>query len=64
MDEIIGPRDSLTAVEQRLDRRFETIDRRFDALDDKLSRQFRWLVGLQVTILLAVVGALLAVARS
>jgi hypothetical protein len=33
--------------------------RRLDALDDKMSRQFIWVVGLQVTILVAAVGALL-----
>jgi chromosome segregation ATPase len=59
---------------EQMDRRFETIDRRFEAvdrrieglerrietLDDKLSRHFLWLVGTQVTTLVAIVGALLA----
>jgi hypothetical protein len=47
-----------------LDRRFEArgdaVDRRFEALDDKISRHFTWLVGIQVTTLVAIVGALLA----
>jgi hypothetical protein len=30
-----------------------------DALDAKLSRQFIWLVGMQMAVLLAVIGALL-----
>ena len=42
----------LDAVEQKL-------TGRIDGLDQKLSRQFLWLVGLQVTVLLAVIGALL-----
>jgi hypothetical protein len=43
-----------------MDARFEGHDRRFDGLDDKMSRQFVWLVGIQVTTLVAMVGALLA----
>ena len=44
------------------DRRSEVraVDRRIDGLDDKMSRQFAWLVGIQVTTLVAIVGALLA----
>jgi len=56
----IGLQETLTRFEQRVDRRFEAVDRRLEAVDDKLSRQFQWLVGLQITMLLAVVGALLA----
>ena len=47
-------------LERLLDTRFDRLDRRFDRLDCKLSRHFRWLVGLQVTILVASLGALLA----
>jgi uncharacterized coiled-coil protein SlyX len=36
------------------------LDRRIDTFDDKLSRQFFWLVGIQVTTLVAIVGSLLA----
>jgi uncharacterized coiled-coil protein SlyX len=43
-----------------VDRRFEAVDRRIDSLDAKVSRQFVWLVGIQVTTLVAIVGALLA----
>ncbi len=46
-------------------RRFDTIDRRFaligqrlDALDQKVSRYLVWLVGIQVSVLLAVIAAL------
>jgi tetrahydromethanopterin S-methyltransferase subunit G len=51
------------AVDRRfetIDRRFDSVDRRIDRLDDKVSRHFLWLVGLQITTLLAVVSALLA----
>jgi uncharacterized coiled-coil protein SlyX len=71
---LIEVRDALRHFEQRvdarfegvdrrfeaIDRRFDTVDRRIDALDDKVSQQFVWLVGIQVTTLIAIVGALLA----
>ena len=48
---------------ENIERRIETLDaglaRRMDALDDKVSRQFVWVVGVQVTTLVAIVGALL-----
>ena len=49
------------AVDRRfdaIDRRFETIDRRFEVFD----RRFLWLVGFQMTTLIAVFGAIAAVA--
>ena len=60
-------------LEQRIDARFDAIDRRFEAidrrfegvdqklagLDDKMSRQFLWTVGIQITILVAVLGTVL-----
>ena len=33
---------------------------RIDALDQKMSRQFLWVLGVQITVLLAVIGTLLA----
>lgn len=45
---------------EAVDRRFDIVYRRIDGLDDKVSSQFIWLVGLQVTTLVAIVGALLA----
>lgn len=60
-------RDAIRSLEHRVDTRFEAVDRRFeavdrkiDSLDDKVSRQFVWTVGIQVTTLVAIVGALLA----
>lgn len=49
------------AIDRRFDAvdlRFVGLDQRFDALDSKVSRQFVWLVGIQVTSLIAIVGAL------
>ena len=74
VEEFVGLREALAHFEQRvdrrfegfdrrfesIDRRFESVDRRFDALDDKLSRHFQWLLGLEITTLVAVIGALLA----
>ena len=36
------------------------VEGRIDALDEKVSKHFIWLVGMQVTTLVAVVGALLS----
>jgi DNA anti-recombination protein RmuC len=55
-------RDRFDRVDERFDRvdeRFDRIDRRLDRLDDKLSRHFTRLVGIQVAVLIAVLGALL-----
>lgn len=45
-------RESMIRMEQR-------IDARFDRMDDKISRLFTWTVGLQVTVLLTVIGSLM-----
>ena len=44
-------------MEQRLDRRFEIVDQ-------KMSRQFYWLAGIQITTVLAMIGAIVAVAAA
>ena len=46
-------------LERLLDTRFDQLDRCFESLDNKLSRHFTWLVGLQLTTLVAIMGALL-----
>ncbi len=48
-------RDELSA---RIDALDQKVDRLFGALDQKMSRQFLWILGVQVTVLVAVVGAL------
>jgi hypothetical protein len=56
-----GVEAAIRHLEQRTDTRFDAVDTRFEALDAKRSRQFVWLVGIQVTTLAAVVTALAAV---
>jgi hypothetical protein len=55
--------DRLDAKVDRLDAKIDAagqrLDARIDALDAKVSRHFTWLVGIQVTVLIAIVGALL-----
>jgi len=59
--EELGSRmDGLGARVDALDRK---LDARFDSLDQKASRTFLWVVGVQMTVLLAVIGTLLQVAR-
>ena len=60
-------RQTVSGAEDRIDRRFESIDRkldeRFGAVDkkfDALDQKFAWLVGIQLTTLVAMVAALLA----
>jgi uncharacterized coiled-coil protein SlyX len=54
------------ALEQRMDARFAQVDARFvqvdarfDRLEDNMSRQFLWIVGIQVTTLIAIVASLI-----
>lgn len=66
-----GVEDAIRHLAQRTDARFDAVDRRFDALDAKMSRQlerldgqfdrqFAWLVGIQITTLVAIVAALIS----
>jgi hypothetical protein len=47
------------ATNARIDALDQRLSGRIEALDHKVSRQFVWLVGIQVMVLLAVIGALL-----
>lgn len=40
------------------DGRFDGLERRLTSLDDQVSKQFRWLVGGLVTVLVSVIGTL------
>jgi hypothetical protein len=53
-----GVRDAVVQLEARMNDRFEAIDRRFETLDDKMSRQFLWLLGAHLTTLVAIIAAL------
>jgi len=50
----------IDALDQKVERFREELSTRIDALDEKFSRFFLWTIGIQVTVLLAVIGALLA----
>jgi hypothetical protein len=57
-----------TAFESRMDHRFDQVDRRFAQvdrrfvdLDSKMSRQFVWLAGVQVSTVLAFMAALVTI---
>ena len=53
--------DELEAkFERRSDGLEDRFERRVEGLEDKMSRHFTWVVGIQVTTLVAIVGALLA----
>ena len=47
---------------EAVDKRFEAIDRRFEGIERNMSGQFRWIVGIQMTTLIAMIGAIAAVA--
>ena len=56
-------RQEVIRLEERMDRRFDTVDTRFirieerlDRMDDRLTRSFTWLVGIQVTTLAAILA--------
>ena len=57
---ITGLGQSVNARFQSVNDRLDATNTRIDALDDKVSRQFVWLVGIQITVLVAVVSALVA----
>jgi hypothetical protein len=56
----------IDALDQKVERfrgelaaRIDALDARFDSVEDKMSRQFIWLAGIQIAVMLAVIGALL-----
>jgi hypothetical protein len=55
-------REDLRGDVQDLRRHVETLESRIDGLDSKISRQFTWIVGIQIATLIAIVGALLRIA--
>jgi hypothetical protein len=59
-DAVRHPELRIDARVEGVDRRFEAVDRRFESLEGTLSSHFTWLVGIQVTTLIAIVAALLA----
>lgn len=42
------------------DARFDSLERRFESLEATISKQFYWLLGGQITVLVSVIGVLAA----
>jgi tetrahydromethanopterin S-methyltransferase subunit G len=63
-DQLSGRIDGLGTrvdhLDQKVDRFREELSGRIDALGQKVSRQFVWIVGIQITILVTVVSVLAA----
>ena len=57
---IEGLDQKIDHVRVELSARIEALDAKFDHMNDRMGVQFRWLVGIQIAVLLAVVGALLS----
>jgi len=55
---IVGLEEAVTQLRADMNRQFEAVDRRLELMDAKISRQFVWLVGVQVMTLAAVVTSL------
>lgn len=55
--------DRFDRVEARMERGFARIDERFDKMDARMDRQFRWVVGILLTAMLAMFGTLGSVLR-
>jgi len=53
----------MDGLDQKIDRFREELARRIDGVDHRISRGFFWVVGMQLTVLLAIVGTLLQVTR-
>jgi hypothetical protein len=51
-------RRRIDQLDAKIDTGIARLDGRIDALDQKMSRQFFWLAGFQLTTLLAIVAAL------
>jgi len=49
----------IDALDAKVDRFREELSARIDALDRKTSRQFTWIVGIQVTMLITLLGSLI-----
>ena len=65
---IDGLREAIVEGFKAMERRFEAMEQRFDrrleVVDENMSRQFRWIVGIQITTLLAMIGAIGAIAAA
>jgi hypothetical protein len=62
--DVAAVRSDVLDLHRHVDTLHQRLSARIDGLDDKMSRQFTWLVGIQIAILIAVIGALMRVATS
>ena len=53
-------REEMTRGFERTESRFERLESRVDLVEDRMHRQFTWLVGIQLTTMLTVIGVLAA----
>jgi hypothetical protein len=51
-------RQTLLAIDQNIDRRFDAFEQRIDKRFDRGDRWFMWLLGVQIATLLAIIGGL------
>ena len=63
-----GLREAIVELGDRMDRRLESMeqrfDRRFETVEQNMSSQFRWIVGIQMTTLLAMIAAIAVLASA
>jgi len=59
-DLVILLNSRVDSLDQKVDRFREELSSRIDRLDEKISRYFLWTIGIQITVLLAVIGTLLS----
>ena len=52
--------ERLNALDQKVDRRFDELSNRISSVEQKVDSQFKWLIGLYITTIITVVGALLS----
>jgi tetrahydromethanopterin S-methyltransferase subunit G len=50
----------LTALDQKLDQKVGTLDQKIGTLDEKIDSHFRWLVGIQFAMLIAIIASFVA----
>lgn len=51
----------IAALGDKMDRRFDAVDRRFEAVDRRFDTGFRWLIGVQLMTLVAIIAGLFQV---
>jgi len=55
-------RTTLVRLGDRMDTGFARVDARFERVESRMAADFRWLAGLQITTLAAVITALIGIA--